>query len=161
MGSVSLQMHPDDWIGLLGSDVVHYRILGTHVVILNSARATKDLFERRSGLYSDRYATLSCLEGCYVDHLVKASDSHARVVRPSMNICIEEMTSHTCHRIGLNRVWGFLGYGDRWRAHRKLFHQYFRDSEIPNYYPQMRKSVHQLLGLLCDSPQNLFDKLSL
>ena len=36
------------------SDVIHAEALGTHLIILNSAKAVKELFERRSSLYSDR-----------------------------------------------------------------------------------------------------------
>lgn len=39
-----------------GSDVVHYEAFGTHMIVVNSARAANDLFEKRSALYNDRYA---------------------------------------------------------------------------------------------------------
>ncbi|GJE96514.1 cytochrome P450 [Phanerochaete sordida] len=38
----------------LGSDVVHLQVLGTHIVVLNSAKAVRDLLEKRSNIYSDR-----------------------------------------------------------------------------------------------------------
>ena len=38
-----------------GSDVVHVDVLGTHMVIVNSTRAAKELFDKRSSIYSDRY----------------------------------------------------------------------------------------------------------
>ena len=37
-----------------GSDVLHVDVLGTHIVILNSAKAANELLEKRSSLYSDR-----------------------------------------------------------------------------------------------------------
>ncbi|GJE96516.1 cytochrome P450 [Phanerochaete sordida] len=37
-----------------GSDIIHFEVFGTHVVILNSAQAAKDLLEKRSNIYSDR-----------------------------------------------------------------------------------------------------------
>lgn len=37
-----------------GSDIIHFEIFGTHLVILNSAKAARDLFEKRSSIYSDR-----------------------------------------------------------------------------------------------------------
>lgn len=40
---------------ILGSDVVHVDVLGTHMVIVNSTRAAKELFDKRSSIYSDRY----------------------------------------------------------------------------------------------------------
>ncbi len=38
-----------------GSDVVHTDVLGTHMVIINSAKAANELFDKRSSIYSDRY----------------------------------------------------------------------------------------------------------
>jgi hypothetical protein len=39
---------------LLGSDVVHVDVMGTHVVILNSLKAGHELLDKRSSIYSDR-----------------------------------------------------------------------------------------------------------
>lgn len=44
----------EKWGKEFGSDVIHLNALGTHLVILNSAKATDELFDRRSSLYSDR-----------------------------------------------------------------------------------------------------------
>lgn len=41
-------------IKLLESDVVHFQVLGTHIVIVNSTKAAKDLFEKQSHIYSDK-----------------------------------------------------------------------------------------------------------
>jgi cytochrome P450 len=37
-----------------GSDVIHLKILGTDVIVVNSAEASKELFEKKSALYTDR-----------------------------------------------------------------------------------------------------------
>nr|BAL05116.1 cytochrome P450 [Phanerodontia chrysosporium] len=37
-----------------GSDVIHLEILGSHIVIINSAKASRDLFDKRSNIYSDK-----------------------------------------------------------------------------------------------------------
>ena len=42
-----------------GSDVVHVDVLGTHMVIVNSTKAAKELFDKRSSIYSDRYFTVN------------------------------------------------------------------------------------------------------
>ncbi|EKM51684.1 uncharacterized protein PHACADRAFT_150298 [Phanerochaete carnosa HHB-10118-sp] len=42
------------WSRAYGSDVLYFEILGTHYVVLNSCKATVDLFERRSNVYSDK-----------------------------------------------------------------------------------------------------------
>lgn len=39
-----------------GSSIVRYNILGNNIVVLNSLQAVTDLLEKRSAIYSDRYA---------------------------------------------------------------------------------------------------------
>ena len=39
---------------LLGSDIVHVDVMGTHIVILNSLKAGHELLDKRSSIYSDR-----------------------------------------------------------------------------------------------------------
>ncbi|GJE98985.1 cytochrome P450 [Phanerochaete sordida] len=43
-----------EWSRKYNSDIVHFEVLGTHYVVLNSAKAAADLFERRSHIYSDK-----------------------------------------------------------------------------------------------------------
>ncbi|KAI9441768.1 cytochrome P450 [Lactarius indigo] len=43
-----------EWSDQYGSDVVHVDVLGTHMVIINSAKAANELFDKRSSIYSDR-----------------------------------------------------------------------------------------------------------
>ncbi|KAH9055190.1 cytochrome P450 [Lactarius vividus] len=38
----------------IGSDILHLELLGMHLVILNSEKASNDLLEKRSSIYSDR-----------------------------------------------------------------------------------------------------------
>src|SRR6267154_3871001 len=42
-----------DISGTIDSDIVHANSLGTHVIVLNSAKAVRELFEKRSSMYSD------------------------------------------------------------------------------------------------------------
>ena len=35
-------------------DVIHLRVLGRDIIVLNSVQAATDLFDKRGGLYSDR-----------------------------------------------------------------------------------------------------------
>ncbi|KAI9449572.1 cytochrome P450 [Lactarius psammicola] len=44
----------EKWSDQFGSDVVHVDVLGTHMVIVNSAKAANELFDKRSSIYSDR-----------------------------------------------------------------------------------------------------------
>ncbi|KAI0247644.1 hypothetical protein BJV78DRAFT_1132839, partial [Lactifluus subvellereus] len=36
-------------------DIVHAELFGMHLAALNSEKATKDLLEKRSSIYSDRF----------------------------------------------------------------------------------------------------------
>ena len=37
------------------SEIIHFKLFGSHVIVLNSSRAQKELLEKRSAIYSDRY----------------------------------------------------------------------------------------------------------
>ncbi|KAI0060062.1 cytochrome P450 [Artomyces pyxidatus] len=43
-----------NWGKEFDSDVVHAEVLGSHIVVINSAKVANELFEKRSSLYSDR-----------------------------------------------------------------------------------------------------------
>ena len=45
------------FFGTIDSDIVHAYSLGNHVIVLNSAKAVHELFEKRSSIYSDRYGS--------------------------------------------------------------------------------------------------------
>ena len=42
-------------VAATGSDVIHVDALGTHLIIVNSAKAAKEMFEKRFSLYSNRF----------------------------------------------------------------------------------------------------------
>lgn len=50
------------WTLLYVGDVVHVQTLGQHVIILDSAKAVKDLLERRSTIYSGRPSTVMLMQ---------------------------------------------------------------------------------------------------
>jgi hypothetical protein len=37
------------------SDIIHLKMLNTHMIIVNDFKVASELFEKRSALYSDRY----------------------------------------------------------------------------------------------------------
>jgi hypothetical protein len=39
---------------LIDSSLIHVKLLGTHMIVVNSAKAAYELFEKRSAIYSDR-----------------------------------------------------------------------------------------------------------
>ena len=47
--------HSDADARAVESDVLHFTLLGKHIVVLNSKEAVHELLDVRSGKYSDRY----------------------------------------------------------------------------------------------------------
>ncbi|KAG1842639.1 cytochrome P450 [Suillus subalutaceus] len=47
-----------------------------------------------------------------------------------------------------------LPYGDRWRLHRRMFHQAFRQAEIPAYHALQLRSAHKMLFSFLQDPGN-------
>ncbi|KAF9061660.1 cytochrome P450 [Rhodocollybia butyracea] len=110
-----------DWSKIYG-DIFYLEILGEPMVILNSAKAIDDIFEKRSANYSDR---------------------------PPMYMVNELM----------GWAWDFahMRYSDRWRLHRKTFHQYFQPRQVPEFYPILRESASSLLTKLLHDPEDFID----
>ena len=57
-------------------------------------------------------------------------------------------------RTGWHREFGFMPYGETWRRHRRMFHEYFRPQAIPQYHSAMLKGARGLLELLVNKPTN-------
>ncbi|KAG7087440.1 hypothetical protein E1B28_013406 [Marasmius oreades] len=51
---------------------------------------------------------------------------------------------------------GFMGYSNMWRLHRRTFHQFFQPRTIPDYYNIQRERTASLVQKLATSPKNLF-----
>ncbi|EKM49140.1 uncharacterized protein PHACADRAFT_265797 [Phanerochaete carnosa HHB-10118-sp] len=49
---------------------------------------------------------------------------------------------------------GLMGYGNSWRAHRRLFHQYFRSTIVFTYHPSSTKAVREMIRRLRDTPDH-------
>jgi hypothetical protein len=41
-------------LSLLGSDLIHLNMAGTHIIVANSAQTASDLFEKQALIYADR-----------------------------------------------------------------------------------------------------------
>lgn len=48
----------------LDSDIIHLNLMGTSLIVVNTREAARELFDRRSAIYSDK-----CVEFC---HLAKS-----------------------------------------------------------------------------------------
>ncbi|KAK7031931.1 cytochrome P450 [Favolaschia claudopus] len=106
------------WSKQLGSDIIHLDIAGSSIVVLSSTEAVKELFERRSSLYSDR------------------PESPMRQLM-SWGFSV-----------------GFMKYGERWRAHRKLLHDAFNTSANKQFHAQERAAAQVLLRRILQDPHS-------
>lgn len=52
-----------------------------------------------------------------------------------------------------------IGLGNRWKTHRRMFHNQFQQSVAPIYWPLQLQEAHDLIRRLLESPQNLIDHL--
>ncbi|KAJ7065509.1 cytochrome P450 [Mycena amicta] len=50
---------------------------------------------------------------------------------------------------------GFMKYGDRWRAHRKMMHDSFNITAVKQFRPQETAAAHELLRNLLRDPDNV------
>ena len=97
-------------------DLVYVNIFGFSMVFVNSADVARDLFEKRSSLYSDRLASHTLNEW---------SVGSPCQVRP-LN-CLHS------HRMDFGWSFSMMRYGGWWRRHRKMFHQEFQSTAVSKY----------------------------
>jgi cytochrome P450 len=107
----------NDWRSTYG-DIIYARLLSKPVLVVNSEEVAKDLFERRSSIYSDRPQSIV--------YEAFASDFNT----------------------------GFMPYGNRWRLHRRIFHQAFHQAAVPAYHAALIRSAHKMLFSLLQDPDN-------
>ena len=53
----------------------------------------------------------------------------------------------------------FLPYGDRWRLHRRLFHQAFNMNAAMTFRPTQMKKAHELIINLMNTPDDFMTHL--
>ncbi|KIP02696.1 hypothetical protein PHLGIDRAFT_78753 [Phlebiopsis gigantea 11061_1 CR5-6] len=107
------------WSTLYGSDIIHFKLFSNHVFVVSSSTVAKELFEKRSNIYSDRH----------------------------QKVMVHELT-------GWDRNLALMSYSERWRTHRRHFHQYFRPDAVPAYHPCITTEVHKLLAAALDAPND-------
>ncbi|KAF7374534.1 O-methylsterigmatocystin oxidoreductase [Mycena sanguinolenta] len=61
--------------------------------------------------------------------------------------------------MGWDFNFALLSGGDKWREHRKMFHQHFRPDVSRNYHPIQMKKAHLFLQELLSSPQKFREHL--
>jgi cytochrome P450 len=50
-----------------------------------------------------------------------------------------------------------MDYGSEWRAHRRMFHQYYNKTQIHKYAPIMEKQMLAFLQQLEAEPQHFLE----
>lgn len=58
------------------------------------------------------------------------------------------------HSVGWDWNLAFMPYGERWREHRRLFHQYFQPSVVPRYRPKLATETQKFISRLHRSPED-------
>ena len=140
-----------------GSDIVHAEVLGTHIIVLNSEKAAKELFERRSSLYSDRYVRTSPMASSDLNYC-----PHDRPPLVALNVlCVSRsrvlsLSASLTVKSSLNFDWtmAFLRYGQRWRNMRRESHRYLHPAATLEFRSSQLKATRQLLQRLLEAPKD-------
>ncbi|PFH49608.1 hypothetical protein AMATHDRAFT_76109 [Amanita thiersii Skay4041] len=61
--------------------------------------------------------------------------------------------------MGWDWSFGHMPYGEKWKTHRKMFHQQFQQSVAPIHWPTQTREAHVLIRSLLYSPQDLINHL--
>ncbi|KIP04386.1 hypothetical protein PHLGIDRAFT_25626 [Phlebiopsis gigantea 11061_1 CR5-6] len=70
------------------------------------------------------------------------------------NDLFEKRSSIYSDSVGWGWNLAFMEYGDKWRDHRRMFHQYFQPSVVPNYRPKIALETRKFIGRLHNSPED-------
>ena len=97
-------------------DLVYINVFGKSMISVSSAAVAHDLFESRSSLYSDR---------CEFPMMT------LYLAIPSFPILT--FSPLVSFRMGADWFFGQMRYGDKWRWHRKAFHQHFSTTAATAY----------------------------
>ncbi|EGO24806.1 hypothetical protein SERLADRAFT_361704 [Serpula lacrymans var. lacrymans S7.9] len=89
------------------------------------------------------------------DHIVINSETVARELLEKRSKSYSDRPSvATNHLFGLDFNTALLPYSDRWKSHRKIYHQTFRPESVVVYRAVQFQKAHILLLSLLESPDN-------
>ena len=120
------------------------KILGTHVIVINSVTVASDLLDQRSEIYSDRPTLI-------MNELYVFTTGNARCV--GLDILLA--------RIPMSWNFVLMGYTQRWRNYRKQFHQFFGPGAFPQYRAIQEKHTRRLLKDILATPEDVFSHIRL
>ncbi|KAJ7857081.1 cytochrome P450 [Mycena olivaceomarginata] len=116
------------WSKQFNSDIIHLNAAGTSVVVLSSMEAVKELFERRSSLYSDRpHLPMLMLMGWDFGIVLQIDP-------------LQIIVSHAARR-----------------AHRRILHEAFNIAAVKQFQPQKLAATHRLLRRILQDPRDIMD----
>ncbi|KAJ7270424.1 cytochrome P450 [Mycena rebaudengoi] len=118
------------------SDIISLNLMGTRVIVLNSAAAATELLHNRSAIYSDRFSST-----IYIHDLTHPHQ------RPAFRM-INDL-------IGFTWNFTFMRYGNLWKEHRKAFVQEVQPSTAAFHHSMELDAARVLLQRLLDSPDKL------
>ncbi|KAJ7467798.1 cytochrome P450 [Mycena galericulata] len=132
------------WSKEFDSDIIHVNVAGTSIVVLSSMKAIREVFDKRSSLYSDRPRLPMLNELMGWDFGIGSRNFTHRIRKCTLMPGIFP---------------GFMKYGDRWRAHRKMFHEAFNVGASKRFHPQQRVAAHEFLRRISHDPENVMGHL--
>ncbi|KAJ6508665.1 cytochrome P450 [Mycena sanguinolenta] len=59
--------------------------------------------------------------------------------------------------MGWEFSFSFMSHTDKWREHRRLFHQHFRRDAVASYNPVLLKKIHHMLHNLLTTPEDFLE----
>lgn len=142
---------PSDWDGpyveRCGAssvgEVLSVEVLGQPIVIVTSAAAAEELFERRSAIYSDRPRLVMIAE-LYVAPLLDLS----------------QQSDNRDRSMGFDFTFAMIRYGEMWRQKRRVMHKYVNHKVSPSYQGMQLHESHAFVAKLLDDPQDFLAQVN-
>ncbi|TCD66266.1 hypothetical protein EIP91_001595 [Steccherinum ochraceum] len=85
-----------------------------------------------------------------VDAAVELLDKRSQIYSSRVPSLIADL-------MGWDHDYAFMPYSATWRAHRRMFHQYFHPGVVDQYRPAQLQEVRRFMSLFLDSPQHTRD----
>ena len=136
------------------TDILHFDLMGSHLVVINDSGVAADLLERRSVINADRVCKSSSSIPSLTPPPPLAQDAYGeRTVRVVIHFPQPLRQPTIYSRMGC--TWSFLlmQYGNTWRIHRRLFHRFFNTSAAGQFDDKIHKEIGVFLRRLSESPK--------